>query len=1229
MKTIKDLLEQYLDRTECSHTALKTIPESIIVDHLRKEICVTAEFFNENEGCFNKDFVEKNLDFNSKIEDYALKIKLISQKRNCEKESVSLPEKEEHKNNIKKSIIQEYKEKIRTGFYKNKDVKNIQEEICNNLLHPLEYRSNFNDEYCNINKKNAIDKSHKNSKNKEVCSKFETVEIREGNLLYPKATIVSRTPLYGKGYLEKSLIKLENISNNTGRSSIWGEIFSLNIHITKDQRYKIFSINITDYTNSISVKILCNVHENNSLETLKEGDVIFVGGEIKYDNFSREVVMKAKVILRGTKVKTVDNEKEKRIELHLHTNMSAMDGMNSAKDLITRAYEWGHEAIAITDHGVLQAYPEAMNTVEKIQNHGGKFKIIYGVESYFVNDEEKNKDYKNLNSYHQIILVKNKIGLKNLYRLTSMAHIDYFYKRPRILKSDLSQNREGLLLGSACEAGELVRSIMKGVSHDELCKIASFYDFLEIQPIGNNAFMLRDGTFKSEEDLKNLNRKIVALGEELSKPVVATGDVHFLDPHGSEYRKILMACQGFSDAEFQAPLYLKTTKEMLREFSYLGEEKAFEVVVKNPKAISDEISEDIRPIPVGMYPPSIEGADKILEKSSWDKAHKLYGKKIPDIVEERLIRELSSIIKHGFAFLYITAKKLVEKSAECGYLVGSRGSVGSSFVATMCEISEVNPLQPHYVCPNCKNCEFIVDGSYGSGFDLPSKKCPNCQTEYLRDGQDIPFETFLGFDGDKIPDIDLNFSGECQADIHRYTEQLFGRDNVFKAGTISTIAQKMSLGFIKKYAEENNVSFSKTEENRLSIGCSGVRKTTGQHPGGMVVVPKGMEIYDFCPIQRPANDQKSDNITTHFDFHSIHDTICKLDELGHDIPSIYKYLEDFSGVKVESVPMSDRKVMSLLNSTEALNLIDENDPIDAEIGTISLPELGTQFVRQMLADAKPKTFSDLVQISGLSHGTGVWTSNARDLIKSSVCSISEVIGTRDNIMTFLRQKGIDSKTAFDIMEIVRRGKAKKLLTQEYKNLMLKKNVPQWYIDSCMKIEYIFPKAHASAYVIAALRLGWYKVYKPLEYYAAYFTVRGQEDMNALVVQGGRKALKRKMQDIRSKGKEASGKERNSYLTLQIVDEMLARGIEVLPVDLYKSHSKMYLIESGKIRFPFSSLPGVGGVAAENLELAKRHGKYISIEDVRNLANLSKDAVEMLKKAGALDDLPESSQMSLF
>ena len=1071
------------------------------------------------------------------------------------------------------------------------------------------------------------------------------IEVRQGDSLRPVLAQGSAHPLFGRAITKVETVPISTISVDSGSAMVWGDIFAMDMRTTRDGKKYIISIMITDYTGSITVKIIDTIAACKPLEMLKSGNTIIVKGDVQFDRYDNEVVIMARSISSGDKVRVVDNASVKRVELHLHTNMSDMDGVSPASDLINRAFEWGMPAIAITDHGVAQAFPEAMNAAAAIQKKGGNFKVIYGCEGYLVDDmclsESKPfegedviikncsqlsmDELKKQKTYHIIILVKNLVGLKNLYKIISYAHLNYFYRRPRIPRSVLMRHREGLILGSACEIGELYHSVVTGKSDDELEKIASFYDYLEIQPLGNNEFMTRNGTVDSIEGVKDFNRKIIELGDKLGKPVVATCDVHFLDPYQSEFRKIIMHSKGFEDADRQAPLYLRTTKEMLAEFDYLGDDKAYEIVVTNSNLIADMV-ENIKPIPDGNYPPFIDGAEEELTTITWERAKKVYGDPLPKIVKDRLDKELGSITKHGFSVLYMTAQKLVADSEKHGYLVGSRGSVGSSFVATMSGISEVNPLSPHYVCPNCQNSEFITDGSYGSGFDLPEKNCPKCGTKYHRDGHEIPFETFLGFDGDKVPDIDLNIASEYQTRSHRYTEELFGKENVFKAGTIGTIADKTAFGYVKKYCEENQVVIHKAEEQRLAAGCTGIKRTTGQHPGGMVVVPRGMSIFDFCPVQHPANDMKNDNITTHFDFHAIHDTICKLDELGHVVPTTYHYLEEYTGINVMDVSMSDPQVMSLFTSTEALGVTPED--IDSETGTFSLPETGTSFVRQMLVEAQPKTFADLMQIAGLSHGTDVWLGNAQELIHNGTCTISDVIGTRDSIMTYLMHKGLEPKMAFKIMEIVRKGKATKLLTQEHIDAMKEHNVPDWYIESCMKIKYMFPKAHAAAYMIATLRLGWYKVHEPLAYYAAYFTARG-EGFDAEAALAGKEAVVKKIKDINDKGNAATAKEKSDVANLQIINEMLARGIKLLPISIFKSEAKKFLLEDGALRLPFSSMPGVGEAAAESLSEVVKKGGFLSIEDVARDSKVNKTTIDMLRKIGAFGDLPESNQMTLF
>ena len=993
-----------------------------------------------------------------------------------------------------------------------------------------------------------------------------------------------------------------------------------------------------------------------TIKPIKDGAAVVVNGGYGYDNWSGGFVLEVKSIATVKKYEKKDDfEGLRRVELHCHTNMSAKDAVSSAGDLISTAFKWGHKAIAITDHGVVQAYPAAASAVQKIRESGGEFKVIYGVESYFIDDTRydisslSSKDISKLRN-HQIILVKNKTGLKNLYRLVSGAHLNCFHSRPITLRSELDKYREGLIIGSACEQGELYRAVVDGKSHDELLKIAEYYDYLEIQPLGNNEFMVRESTlpdkvdkkgnvsvnrFKHVKDLeviKDFNRKIVEIADELSKPVVATGDVHFLREEDGILRQIVLAGQGYDDIEYQAPLYFKTTGEMLADFDYFGE-RAKEFVIDNPNKIADTVSGDVIPVPEGNYPPTIEGSDELLRKICYDNANRIYGENLPEIVQKRLDKELNSIINNGYSIMYISAQKLVAYSEEKGYLVGSRGSVGSSFVATMAGISEVNPLPAHYVCPNCHHSEFFGSEQYGSGFDLPEKKCPECGMELNRDGHNIPFETFLGFKGDKVPDIDLNFSDEVQNDVQEYTKTLFGAGNVYKAGTITTIAEKTAFGFTKAYAEKMNITLSTPELNRLAklVESSKVKMTTGQHPAGMIVVPNNMTIYDFCPVQHPADDVNSDIITTHFDFHSIHDTILKLDELGHVVPTTYKYLEEYSGISVNDVSMSDKKVMNLFISTDELGVSPEE--IYSETGTLGLPEFGTKLTREMLVQCKPTTFADLLQISGLSHGTNVWHGNAKDLIESGTCTISEVIGTRDNIMVYLIQKGMDESRAFKITETVRKGLyASGKISEDDWNAMADDmravEVPEWYIQSCKKIAYMFPKAHAAAYVISALKIGWYKVYKPLEYYCAYFTAR-PEDIDVDTLLKGKNAVRALIAETAAKGKEASKKETDIYNNLLIFNEMMSRGIEILPVDLKHSHAMKFLPEDGKMRLPFGALSGVGEKAAYSIYEAASKGDYISKEDFASMAGVSKTVIEKLSELGALDDLPETNQMSLF
>ena len=1057
---------------------------------------------------------------------------------------------------------------------------------------------------------------------------------------------------YGRR-LDTNVKKIINVTPEDSKIAVYGEVFDLEIVPTKRGDKQRVSFCVSDHTNAVSVKM--RPIDNNrigELTPIKNGVWVVLNGDYAFDDWEKDFVVTPTAIATVQKYEPKESyDGPARVELHAHTNMSSKDAVASGEKLVERAYRLGHKAVAITDHGVVQAFPSAAGAVKKIRKDGGDFKVIYGVEAYFVNDEKYGKDfatlYKEGKVNHQIILVKNLEGLKNLYKLISTAHLQNFYKRPITVKSELDKHREGLIIGSACEQGELYKAVIDGAGDEELLEIASYYDYLEIQPLGNNEFMVRESKmnridkktgqpkpnkFKkvtSLDVIKDFNRKVVEIADKLGKPVVATGDVHFLKKEDEIIRKILMAGQGFEDFDLQAPLYLKDTPEMLGDFDYFGE-RAKEFVIDNPNMIADMIDDDVIPVPDGNFPPVIEGSDDILRDECWKRARNIYehNGKMPVIVEARLNKELDSIIKHGFSIMYVTAQKLVADSEAHGYLVGSRGSVGSSFAATMAGISEVNPLSPHYVCPCCKWSEFFTDGSVGSGFDLPEKSCPECNTALNRNGHDIPFETFLGFDGDKVPDIDLNFSDEYQPFAHRFTEELFGRENVFKAGTISTIAEKTAFGFVRAYCEAKSIVLSQAEMNRLAklVEKSKIKQTTGQHPGGMVVVPRANTVYDFCPVQHPADDQKSENITTHFDFHSIHDTILKLDELGHVVPTTYKYLEEYTGVPVSEVSMSDPDVYSLFTSPKALGVTPEQ--IEAQNGTFCIPEFGTKFVREMLIDCKPKNFSDLLQISGLSHGTDVYLGNAKDLIASGTCTISDVIGTRDSIMVYLMHKGLEPGMAFKIMEIVRKGKATALLTDEHKEKMLEHGVPKWYLDSCLKIKYMFPKAHAAAYVIAALRLAWYKVYKPIEFYCAYFTAR-PEDVDVPTILKGKEAVKAYMRNIKIKGKEASKKELDVYENMLIFNEMFERGLEVLPIDLHKSHATKYLVEDGKMRLPFGALSGVGDKAAESLYEAAQAGNYISKQEFGAEAGVSKTIIQTLSDMGVLDELPDTNQMTMF
>ena len=1036
--------------------------------------------------------------------------------------------------------------------------------------------------------------------------------------------------IFGKG-IKGQVIKMSQVDTNSGQVTIQGRILKTEQRQLKTGR-TLFTFDITDMTSSLTCKIFVSDKELEIISgKLVKDQHVCLSGEAQYDMYAKELVVLARDI-RLVDMETearMDLAPQKRVELHLHTQMSQLDAICGTKELIKRAAKWGHKAIAITDHGVVQAFPEAQDTANELKKKQKKdIKIIYGVEAYFIADEKYNSkgevDYRHCDTYHAVILVKNQTGLKNLYRIVSESHLNYFYKRPRIPKSLFEKYREGLLIGSACEAGELFQAVYKGFPEEETERIASYYDYLEIQPIGNNQFMIRQGDVSDEEDLKNLNKRIIELGEKLNKPVVATCDVHFMDPDDTIYREILQAGQGYKDAEYQAPVYLRTTEEMLKEFAYLGEEKAYEVVVTNTNLIADMI-EFVEPIPSGTFPPRIEGAEEDIEKLTSEKVRELYGDPLPGLVQERVDRELSSIIKNGFSVMYIIAQKLVKKSLEDGYLVGSRGSVGSSFVAYLIGITEVNSLPSHYRCGKCKYSEFFdKDASIGCGFDLPDKNCPVCGEPLTKDGYNIPFETFLGFDGDKEPDIDLNFSGEYQSRAHKYTEEIFGEGYTFRAGTIATIADKTAYGFVKNYLDEKQVVATRAEIERLAAGCTGIKRTTGQHPGGVMIVPHYKDIYDFTPIQRPADDTGSDIITTHFDYHSIGGRILKLDILGHDDPTVIRMLEDLTGVDAKTIPIGEKKTMGIFSGTEPLGVSPEE--INSQVGTLAVPEFGTKFVRQMLIDTKPTTFAELIRISGLSHGTDVWLNNAQELVREGVTTLSNVICTRDDIMIYLIQHGLPDLDSFKIMESVRRGKG---LSPEQEELMKAYNIPKWYIDSCKKIKYMFPKAHAAAYVMMAFRIAWFKVYYPKAFYAAYFSVRA-DTFDANIVSKGLDAIKRAIEEIERKGKDATNKDKDMHTILEVAQEMYARGIKCLPVDLYKSDATRFLVTDEGILPPFTALQGLGMAAANNIvEARKTAGDFISIEELKVKAGISKAVIEILEDHGCLEGLDQSSQMSLF
>ena len=1233
--------------------------------------------------------------------------------------------------------------------------------------------------------------------------------------------------IYGRDFEEESM-EIEKIDGPIGEVVIRGKILSVDTREIRNEK-TIIIFSVTDFTDTIVLKIFAR--NDDVPELLKEisgGKFVRVKGVATIDKFDSELTIGSIVgIKKCADFTTVrmDTSVEKRVELHCHTKMSDMDGVSDVKDIVKRAMKWGHKAIAITDHGDVQAFPDANHTVPSDSD----FKVIYGVEAYLVDDlkgmvtDSQNQDLDadyvvfdlettgfspetnriieigavkvqngkivdkfstfvnpqvpipfrieqltsindsmvidapviadilpefmkfcegcvmvahnadfdmsfikkncqrldipckptivdtvalarvllpNLNrfkldtvakalgvslenhhravddagctaeifvkfiemlrergmstldevnamgtssvqnvqkmpTYHAIILATCDQGRTNLYKLISLAHIKYYHRRPRIPKSEFIRYRDGLLIGSACEAGELYRAILNGRPEEEISRLVNFYDYLEIQPLGNNAFLVRDedSPVASNDDLIEINKKIVRLGEQFHKPVVATCDVHFLDPEDEIYRRIIMAGQGFKDADEQAPLFLRTTEEMLKEFAYLGSEKAEEVVITNTNRIAD-MCEKISPVRPDKCPPVIENSDQMLRDICYNKAHKMYGDPLPEIVQERLDRELNSIISNGYAVMYIIAQKLVWKSNEDGYLVGSRGSVGSSFVATMSGITEVNPLHAHYLCKHCQYSDFDSDlvksFSGRSGCDMPDKLCPRCGKPLSKEGFDIPFETFLGFKGNKEPDIDLNFSGEYQSKAHKYTEVIFGEGQTFKAGTIGTLADKTAFGYVKNYYEERGVHKRNCEIDRIVLGCVGVRRTTGQHPGGIVVLPMGEQIYTFTPVQHPANDMTVDITTTHFDYHSIDHNLLKLDILGHDDPTMIRMLQDLTGVDPTQIPLDDKAVMSLFQDTSALG-ITPDDLVNCQLGALGIPEFGTDFAMGMLIDTQPKEFSDLVRIAGLSHGTDVWLGNAQTLIQEKKATISTAICTRDDIMIYLISMGLDSEESFKIMENVRKGivaKGKCDKWPEWKQDMIDHNVPDWYIWSCEKIKYMFPKAHAAAYVMMAWRIAYCKVFYPLAYYAAYFSIRATAFSYELMCQGKEK-LEGYMHEYEKRKDELSKKEQDTYKDMRLVQEMYARGFEFLPLDIYKSEPHHFQIVDGKLLPALNTIDGLGDNAAVAIAEAAKDGIFLSKDDFRERTKVSKTTIELMSDLGLFGDMPESNQLSLF
>ena len=1015
---------------------------------------------------------------------------------------------------------------------------------------------------------------------------------------------------------------------------------NLQVFNEKELRTKrvLLIFSLADETGGLYIKFLFDTMEDCRAlkDKLKPGMKLRILGNVAPDKFNFDAMVMTPLAIQALPV-TIreDKEKVKRVELHCHTKMSKLDGITPMTALVDTAIRFGHKALAITDHGVVQAFPFCY---DEIMEKKGDLKLILGMEGYLISNadgdilREHTPHAGKIRAYHIIILVQNEIGLRNLYKLVSLSNINYLNgngarTRPMLPREVIQEHREGLLLGSACEIGELYQAIEEGVAGEELEKIGSFYDYFEVQPIGNNMFLNRLGKYTVEQ-LQENNKKIYNLGRKLGKLTVATCDVHFLNPEDARVRAILQHQQGYKDADDQAPLFFRTTEEMLQEFAYFGKETAYELVVTNTNLIAEKIK-NIKPVPDRdqLYAPIIPGAEEKIKQLSYDRAYELYGRPLPKLVAERLESELDSIINHGYAVLYYIAHKLVKKSLDDGYLVGSRGSVGSSFVATMTDITEVNPLVPHYRCPHCKHCEFDETNTYASGFDMPPRDCPECGTPMVRDGHNIPFAVFMGFHGDKVPDIDLNFSGDYQPRAHKYTEELFGRDNVCRAGTIATIAPKTAKAYVRKYFEDKNLTVHPAFIDSFIEGLNGVKRTTGQHPGGIMVIPRDLDIHYITPMGRPADDKESTTITTHYDYHSINDRLVKLDILGHDDPTVIKMLEDLTHLKARDIPIGDEETMSIFSAPDVLGVTEEQ--IGTNVGTYGIPECGTQFTRGMIHELQPKKFSEIVRVSGYSHGTDVWLNNAQELIREGKSKF-ETISTRDDVMTSLIAKGVEPAIAFKTMEWVRKGKAaKKGLQPEMKEAMEKVQVPEWYMKSCETVKYLFPKAHAVAYVLMAYRIAYCKVHYPREYYAAYFTVRAP-DFDASLVFKGEKFMKDFIKNTYAQGFKADAKDKTAVTYLELAVEMMERGFTFAPLDLYKSDATKFSLTENGIRPPLSALGGIGRAAAISIAQARANGvPFISREDVRNRSKVSQAVIDKLGECGALGNLPESDQIDLF